>query len=103
MEEKGDTGVAGGTTGVAREPEESTTGRGIKGDGSQRDDTDGYMEQLELPEDRWSTMVTSGISDGDIPIMMEMPEQDCRSVDKRHEDLDTSGKQLYVLYCRAKV
>ena len=42
-------------------------------------DTDRRMEQLELPE--VSTMVTSGISDGDIPIMVEMPEQDCRSVD----------------------
>ena len=46
---------------------DSGTGRGIQGDGSQRDDTDGYMERLELPEDRWSTMVTSGISVGDIP------------------------------------
>ena len=54
-----DNGVAESTGG--------TTGRGIKGDGSQPDDTDGYMERLELPEDRWSTMVTSGISVGDIP------------------------------------
>ena len=27
--------------------------------------------------------------------------QECRRIDD--EDLDTSGKQLYVLYCRAKV
>ena len=47
-----DSGVAGSTGG--------TTGRGIK-----RDDTDGYMERLELPE--VSRMVTSGISIGDIP------------------------------------
>ena len=42
-------------------------------------DTDRRMEQLELLE--VSTMVTSGISDGDIPIMVAMPEQDCRSVE----------------------
>ena len=54
-----DNGVAESTGG--------TTGRGIKGDGSQRDDTDGYMERLELPEDRWSTVVTRGSPGGEVP------------------------------------
>ena len=36
--------------------------------------------------------------------MVEMPEQDYRSVDElMTRTWITSGKQLYVLYCRAKV
>ena len=36
--------------------------------------------------------------------MVEMPEQDYRSVDELMTRIwITSGKQLYVLYCRAKV